>query len=54
VSVLTRSSLKSSHTGVINGLLGDGSVPFLSQTSDLLTLQNLAGHADGQVLINPF
>jgi prepilin-type processing-associated H-X9-DG protein len=49
-----QASLKSNHTGGVNIVLGDGSVHFLSQTTDLLTLQNLADRADGQVFTSPF
>jgi len=53
-SVIGQASLKSSHTGGINALLGDGSVHFLSQTTDLVVLKNLADRADGQVFTLPF
>jgi prepilin-type N-terminal cleavage/methylation domain-containing protein/prepilin-type processing-associated H-X9-DG protein len=54
VSVIAKASLKSGHTGGVNVLLGDGSVHFLSQSTDLVTLQNLADRADGQVFTSPF
>jgi prepilin-type N-terminal cleavage/methylation domain-containing protein/prepilin-type processing-associated H-X9-DG protein len=47
-------SLKSGHTGGVNVLLGDGSVHFLSSSTDLITLQNLADRADGLVFTSPF
>jgi len=53
-SVIGKASLKSSHTGGANVLLGDGSVHYLSQTTDLFVLQNLADRADGQVFNSPF
>jgi prepilin-type N-terminal cleavage/methylation domain-containing protein/prepilin-type processing-associated H-X9-DG protein len=51
---LAQAALKSAHPGGVNVLLGDGSVHFLSQTIDLLTLQNLADRADGQAFTSPF
>jgi prepilin-type processing-associated H-X9-DG protein len=54
VSTVAQSSLKSNHTGGINVLLGDGSVHFLSSSTDLITLQNLADRADGLVFTSPF
>jgi prepilin-type N-terminal cleavage/methylation domain-containing protein len=38
------------HTGGCQVLLGDGGVRFVSENTNLLTLQNLAYIADGQVL----
>lgn len=38
------------HTGGCQVLLGDGAVRFLSENTNLLTLQNLAYISDGQVL----
>jgi prepilin-type processing-associated H-X9-DG protein len=49
-----QSSLKSAHPGGVNVLLGDGSVHFLAQTTGMITLQNLADRADGQVFDSPF
>lgn len=40
----------SSHTGGAHVLLGDGSVRFASENSDLKTLKCLASRADGQVV----
>jgi prepilin-type processing-associated H-X9-DG protein len=54
VNALAKSSLKSNHTGGVNVLLGDGSVHFLSQTTDVITLQNLAVRADSLVFTSPF
>ena len=51
---IAQSSLKSGHTGGVNVLLGDGSVHFLSSSTDLITLQNLADRADGLVFTSPF
>ncbi len=42
--------LNSFHTGGIHGLLGDGSVRFLSDNMNLATLRYLAARQDGQVL----
>jgi len=43
----------SSHTGGANFCLGDGSVRFLSDSLDLVTLQRLCMHQDGQVVTLP-
>jgi prepilin-type processing-associated H-X9-DG protein len=42
--------LVSAHTGGVNALFGDGSVHFLSDSTDLLTLARLATKDDGGVL----
>jgi prepilin-type N-terminal cleavage/methylation domain-containing protein len=42
--------LNSAHTGGIQGLLGDGSVRFISDNIDMLTLRLLCSRNDGQVL----
>ena len=42
--------LVSAHTGGVNALFGDGSVHFLSDSIDLLTLARLATRDDGGVL----
>jgi prepilin-type N-terminal cleavage/methylation domain-containing protein len=42
--------LLSAHPGGINGVLGDGSVRFISNTLDMLTLRRLATRDDGQAL----
>jgi prepilin-type N-terminal cleavage/methylation domain-containing protein len=44
------SNASSLHTGGCQILLGDGGVRFLSENTNLLTLQNLAYISDGQVL----
>jgi len=44
------SNASSLHTGGCQVLLGDGAVRFLSENTNLLTLQNLAYISDGQVL----
>jgi prepilin-type N-terminal cleavage/methylation domain-containing protein len=53
-STISMASLKSNHAGGINVVLGDGSVHFLAQTTNLVTLQNLADRADGLVFTLPF
>jgi prepilin-type N-terminal cleavage/methylation domain-containing protein len=53
-SVIGKASLKSNHTGGANILAGDGSIHFLSQSTDLIVLKNLADRADGQVFVSPF
>jgi prepilin-type N-terminal cleavage/methylation domain-containing protein/prepilin-type processing-associated H-X9-DG protein len=45
--------LVSNHSGGVNALFGDGSVHFLSDGTDLLTLARLATRDDGQVLTLP-
>jgi prepilin-type N-terminal cleavage/methylation domain-containing protein/prepilin-type processing-associated H-X9-DG protein len=45
--------LISAHTGGVNALFGDGSVHFLSNGTDLLTLARLATRDDGQVVTLP-
>lgn len=42
--------LTSSHTGGVHGLLGDGSVRFISDNINLLTLQQLATRDDGGIV----
>lgn len=42
--------LTSAHTGGVQAVLCDGSVHFLSDAIDLITLQNLADKNDGQVV----
>lgn len=42
--------LSSAHTGGVQILLGDGSVRFLSDNIDMLTIRRLATRSDGQVL----
>ena len=44
--------LISAHTGGVNALYGDGSVHFLSDATDLLTLAQLATRDDGGVMTN--
>jgi prepilin-type processing-associated H-X9-DG protein len=44
--------LVSSHTGGVNALFGDGSVHFLQNAVDLVTLARLATRDDGGVLLN--
>lgn len=44
--------LSSAHSGGVNGLRGDGSVTFLTDSMDLLTLQNLCDRDDGNVAGN--
>jgi prepilin-type processing-associated H-X9-DG protein len=43
----------SHHSGGANFLLGDGSVRFLRDSTDLLTLQRLCMHQDGEVVTLP-
>ncbi len=40
------------HTGGVNAVMGDGSVRFVSATSDAIVLKWLAGAADGNVIPN--
>jgi prepilin-type N-terminal cleavage/methylation domain-containing protein/prepilin-type processing-associated H-X9-DG protein len=54
VLTMARSSLKSNHTGGVNILLCDGSVHFISSSTDLTTLWALADRADGVVFTSPF
>ncbi len=42
--------LNSAHTGGIHGLLGDGSVRFISDNINMLTLRQLCTRDDGQVM----
>jgi hypothetical protein len=42
--------LNSAHTGGIQGLLGDGSVRFISDNIDMLTLRLLCSRNDGRVM----
>jgi hypothetical protein len=42
--------LNSAHTGGIQGLLGDGSVRFISDNIDMQTLRLLCSRNDGRVL----
>jgi prepilin-type processing-associated H-X9-DG protein len=51
-STISRSALKSNHTGGINVLFMDGSIHFLSQSIDMEVYRNLADRADGNVLGN--
>jgi prepilin-type processing-associated H-X9-DG protein len=44
------SPLLSAHTGGVHILLGDGSVRFLSNNTDMKTIKRLATRDDGQVL----
>jgi len=44
--------LVSTHTGGVNALYGDGSVHFLPDTMDVLTLARLATRDDGGILTN--
>jgi prepilin-type processing-associated H-X9-DG protein len=45
--------LVSAHPGGVNALFGDGSVRFLSNATDLVTLARLATRDDGGVLTLP-
>lgn len=45
--------LVSTHTGGVNALYGDGSVHFISDNTDLVTLARLATRDDGQVVTLP-
>ena len=45
--------LNSNHTGGVNGAFGDGTVRFLTDSTDLLTLQRLAIRDDGNVVNVP-
>ena len=54
VNTMAASSLKSNHPGGINILLCDGSVHFISNTIDLITLKALADRSDGVVFNSPF
>jgi prepilin-type N-terminal cleavage/methylation domain-containing protein/prepilin-type processing-associated H-X9-DG protein len=45
--------LVSAHSGGVNALFGDGSVHFLSDGTDILTLARLATRDDGQVMSFP-
>ena len=42
--------LVSNHAGGVNALFGDGSVHFLNNSTDLLTLARLATRDDGGVV----
>ncbi|MGE3805505.1 MAG: DUF1559 domain-containing protein [Gemmataceae bacterium] len=44
-------AVQSVHPGGANGLMGDGSVRFLSETMSVQTLYNLANRDDGQVVV---
>jgi prepilin-type N-terminal cleavage/methylation domain-containing protein/prepilin-type processing-associated H-X9-DG protein len=46
--------LISAHSGGVNTLFGDGSVRFLRDATDLLTLARLATRDDGGVIVNDF
>jgi prepilin-type processing-associated H-X9-DG protein len=46
----TNTPLTSAHSGGVNGLMGDGSVRFLSDAMPLRTLGLLATRDDGQVV----
>jgi prepilin-type N-terminal cleavage/methylation domain-containing protein/prepilin-type processing-associated H-X9-DG protein len=46
--------LVSAHTGGVNVLMGDGSVHFLTDSTDLLTLARMATRDDGGVFTSPF
>ena len=43
----------SGHPGGANFALGDGSVRFLADSTDLVTLQRMCMHADGEVVSPP-
>jgi prepilin-type processing-associated H-X9-DG protein len=43
--------LASPHSGGVNALRGDGSVTFLQDSINLLTLQNLVDRDDGNVIV---
>jgi len=45
--------LNSAHTGGVNGAFGDGTVRFLTDSTDLVTLQRLAIRDDGNVVNAP-
>ena len=46
-NTITRAALKSSHVGGVVGLMGDGSVHFLDNGIDIITLQDLADRVEG-------
>lgn len=50
VPYLNSAILNSEHTGGVQFALGDGSVRFMSENIDLVTLKNLAMKSDGQVI----
>lgn len=45
--------LRSGHTGGVNAVFGDGSVRFLTNSTDLVTLKKLATRNDGQTITLP-
>jgi len=49
----TNFPLSANHTGGVNVAMGDGSVRFLSNTTDLATLSALCTRAGGEVIANP-
>jgi len=49
----TNFPLSSGHTGGVNAAMGDGSVRFYSNTTDLVTLSALCTRAGGEVASNP-